>query len=59
MAVVEEAGRRLKKHPDPRVIKKRLVVLDADRIETDRAGGLTRAARHDPQLRKLLDALGL
>ena len=39
VAVVEEAGRRLKRHPDFRVISKRLVLLDSDRIETDRAAG--------------------
>ena len=38
-AVVEEAGRRLKRHPDSRAISKRLVLLDSDRIETDRAAG--------------------
>ena len=30
MAVVEEAGRRLKRHPDFRVISKRLVLLDSN-----------------------------
>ena len=39
VAVVEEAGRRLKRHPDPRAISKRLELLDADRIEADRAAG--------------------
>ena len=38
-AVVEETGRRLKRHPDPRSISARLVLLDSDRIEADRAAG--------------------
>ena len=38
MAVVEEAGRRLSR-PDRRAIRKRLVLLDSDRIETDREAG--------------------
>lgn len=38
-AVVEEAGRRLKRHPDPRSISERLVLLDSDRIEADKAAG--------------------
>ncbi len=39
LAVVDEAGRRLKRHPDPRAISRRLVLLDSDRIEADRAAG--------------------
>ena len=39
LAVVEEARRRLRKHPDPRSISKRLVLLDSDRMETDLAAG--------------------
>lgn len=39
VAVVEEAGRRLKRHPDPRAISRRLVLLDSDRIEADLAAG--------------------
>ena len=39
VAVVDEAGRRLKKHPDPRAISRRLVLLDSDRIEADLAAG--------------------
>ena len=38
-AVVEETGRRLKRHPEPRSISERLVLLDSDRIETDKAAG--------------------
>ncbi|MYH48322.1 MAG: hypothetical protein F4151_02015 [Gammaproteobacteria bacterium] len=36
LAVVETARRRLRKHPDPRSISKRLVLLDSDRMEADR-----------------------
>ncbi len=39
VAVVEEAGRRLSRHPDRRAIRQRLVLLDSDRIETDRKAG--------------------
>jgi len=39
VAVVEEAGRRLNRHPDPRAISRRLVLLDSDRIEADLAAG--------------------
>ncbi len=39
VAVVEEAGRRLKRHPDSRAISKRLVILDSDRMEADVAAG--------------------
>ncbi len=38
-AVVDEAGRRLSRHTDRRSIRKRLVLLDSDRIETDRMAG--------------------
>lgn len=36
VAVVQEAGRRLKRHPGQRGIKHRLVLVDSDRIEEDR-----------------------
>ncbi len=39
VAVVDETGRRLKRHPDRRSINERLVLLDSDRIEADRAAG--------------------
>jgi hypothetical protein len=39
LAVVEEACRRLKRHPDVRAISKRLVLLDSDRLKTDRVRG--------------------
>lgn len=39
VAVIEEAGRRLNRHPDRRAIKRRLALLDSDRIETDRKAG--------------------
>ena len=39
VAVVDEAGRRLSRHPDRRAIRQRLVLLDSDRIETDRKAG--------------------
>ena len=39
VAVVDETGRRLKRHPDPRSISERLVLLDSDRIEADRTAG--------------------
>ena len=39
VAVVEKTGRRLKRHPDPRSISERLVLLDSDRIEADKAAG--------------------
>lgn len=39
LTVVEEAWRHLKRHPDIRAISKRLVLLDSDRLETDRVLG--------------------
>ena len=45
VAVVEAARRRLKRHPDSRSISRRLVLLDADRVETDRAAGRDARAR--------------
>ena len=39
VAVVEETGRRLRRHPDPRSISERLVLLDSDRIEADKVAG--------------------
>lgn len=39
VAVDEETGRRLRRHPDPRSISERLVPLDSDRIEADKAAG--------------------
>lgn len=39
VAVVDETGRRLKRNPDRRSISERLVLLDSDRIEADRAAG--------------------
>ena len=39
MAVVEAARRRLKRHSDSRSISRRLVLLDSDRVETDKAAG--------------------
>lgn len=39
VAVVEAARRRLKRHSDSRSISRRLVLLDSDRVETDKAAG--------------------
>lgn len=46
--VVDYARRRLKRHPDPRSISRRYVLLDSDRIEQDERAGrdaLTLAAK--------------
>ena len=39
VAVVDQTGRRLRRHPDRRSISDRVVLLDSDRIVTDRAAG--------------------
>lgn len=39
LVVVEETARLLKRHPDPRGIATRLVLLDSDRIRQDREAG--------------------
>ena len=39
LVVVEEAKRRLDRHPAPREIKARLVLLDRDRLDQDVAAG--------------------
>ena len=64
LAVVQETARQLRRHPDPRGIATRLVLLDTDRMRQDRAAGrdaLTAAAKEglqavlfDPNLEGLL-----
>jgi len=39
LQVVDQARRRLERHPARRMLKARLVLLDADRIEQDRKAG--------------------
>lgn len=49
LEVVKETARRLRRHPDRRGIATRLVLLDSDRMEEDRAAGrdaLTEAGKH-------------
>ena len=68
VAVVEETARQLRRHPDPRGISTRLVLLDMDRMGQDRAEGrdaLALAAKHglqtiviDPNLEGLLVGIG-